>query len=216
MPWAPVEHVPLVGELEAMRFQLVVALCVAVVVGLWLDHLADVRRGVRRTVALAATGVAMLTWVPADQQRTTPAAVPAYFAAGAPGLSDADVVETYPRTTSVWEGGARPMLWQVASGFAYRTTGGYFIGSDPTNDVVVEATASLYERRASEMMRGEGRPGDAVAVAARAELRALGVTAVLVVPEGRNLTPVLNWTRRVTAVPGERIDDVWLFRLPPA
>ena len=27
---------------------------------------------------------------------------------------------------------------------------------------------------------------------------------------------VLDWTRRVSGVAGERVDDVWLFRLPPA
>ena len=50
LPWHPVEGVPLVGEIETMRFQVVVALCVAVVVGLWLDQLADLPR---RTLALA-------------------------------------------------------------------------------------------------------------------------------------------------------------------
>jgi hypothetical protein len=44
------------------------------------------------------------------------------------------------------------------------------------------------------------------------------VTAVVVVPEGSatdDVARVLDWTRRVTAAPGEQVDDVWLFRLPP-
>jgi len=105
------------------------------------------------------------------------------------------------------------MLWQVASGFAYRTTGGYFIGSDATNEVLVEAPASLYEQRASEIARGGQPPGDDVASAAREELRALGVSAVVVVPESADVTRVLDWTRRVTGLPGEQVRDVWLFRL---
>ena len=117
---------------------MVVALCVAVVVALWLDAVADLPPGGQRTLGLAATGVAMLTWLPANEQVATPTVVPAYFAAGAPGLSRADVVETYPRSTGVWVGGARPMLWQVASGFAYRTTGGYFIGSDAQNVLLLD------------------------------------------------------------------------------
>jgi hypothetical protein len=75
-------------------------------------------------VALAVTGAATLTWLPANAQVATLAIVPAFFTAGAPGLTRDDVVETYPRTVSDWEGGARPMLWQAVSGFAYRTTGG--------------------------------------------------------------------------------------------
>jgi len=213
LPWRPLESVPLVGEIETMRFQVVVALCVATIVALWLDRLADRPSGRPRTLALAATGVAMLTWLPADEQRPTPVVVPAYFSAYTPGLTRADVVETYPRSTGVWVGGARPMLWQVASGFAYRTTGGYFIGSDATNEVLVEAPASLYEQRASEIARGGQPPGDDVASAAREELRALGVSAVVVVPEGADVTRVLDWTRRVTGLPGEQVRDVWLFRL---
>ena len=68
MPWRPMESVPLVGEIETMRFQVVVALCVAVVVALWLDQLADRPPGRSRTLALVATGVAMLTWLPANEQ----------------------------------------------------------------------------------------------------------------------------------------------------
>jgi hypothetical protein len=54
-----------------------------------------------------------------------------------------------------------------------------------------------------------------VAAAARDELRALGVTAVVVVPEGAEVIAVLDWTSRVTGTPGEQVADVWLFRLSP-
>ena len=213
LPWGPMEGVPLVGEIETMRFQVVVALCVAVVVGLWLDHVAELPR---RTLALVLTGVAASTWLPADEQVATPAVIPAFFAAGAPGLTGTDVVETYPRTTGVWRGGARPMLWQVASGLAYRTTGGYFIGSDPQHDLLLEAPVTAYQQGAVDVAGGApGPPADAAA-AARDELRALGVTAVVVVPEGADVEEVLEWTRRVSGVAGERADDVWLFRLAPA
>jgi hypothetical protein len=212
LPWHPVEGVPLVGEIETMRFQVVVALCVAVVVGLWCDHVVEMPR---RALALVATGVAMLTWLPADEQVATPAVPPAFFAAGAPGLTGADVVETYPRTTGVWRGGARPMLWQVASGFAYRTTGGYFIGSDAEHDLLLEAPVTAYQQGAVDVAGGAAPPPVEAAAAARDELRALGVTAVVVVPEGADVSAVLDWTRRTSGVAGERVDDVWLFRLPP-
>ena len=213
LPWRLVEGLPLVGEIETMRFQVVVALCVAIVVALWLDALADLRAGGLRTLALVATGVAMLTWLPANEQVATPAVVPTFFAAGAPGLSGADVVETYPRSTGVWVGGARPMLWQVASGFAYRTTGGYFIGSDAQNDLLLESPVTAYQQGALDVADGGAPPSADAATAARDELRALGVTAVAVVPDGADVGPVLDWTRRVTGLPGQQVDDVWLFRL---
>jgi hypothetical protein len=215
MPWRPIEDVPLVGEIESMRLQMVVALCVAIVVALWLDHLANAPRGLRRTAALVVTVLALLTWLPADEQLATPAVVPAYFAAGALGLMGTDVVETYPRTTVEWRGGARPMLWQVMSGFAYRTTGGYFIGSEPTHDLLVEAPASAYEMAAVRVARGGSPPSDNAADAARQQLRDLGVTAIVVVPEGGDVAAVLNWTRRVSGAPGQQFDEAWLFRLSP-
>ena len=213
LPWRAIEGVPLVGEIETMRFQVVVALCVAVVVALLLDQLADRPPGRARSVALAATGLAMLTWLPADQQVATPTVVPAYFAAGAPGLTRADVVETYPRTTGVWVGGARPMLWQVASGFAYRAAGGYFIGSDAEHDLLLEAPVTAYQQGAVDVAGGAAPPSADAAGAARDELRVRGVSAVVVVPEGADVAAVLDWTRRVTRLPGEQVDDVWLFRL---
>jgi hypothetical protein len=218
LPWTPMEAVPLVGEVEAMRFQVVVALCVAVVVALWCDHLAAAPPGRPRTLALLATGVATLSWLPADRQLATPAVVPAFFTAGAPGLTTADVVETYPRTTGAWVGGARPMLWQAASGFAYRTTGGYFIGADATNDLLLEAPpAGPYHRFAGQVGSGGPEPKDYEATASREALRERGVTAVVVVPEdGTVVGAVLEFTRRVTGDAGERVDDVWLFRLSPS
>jgi hypothetical protein len=213
LPWRWFASIPLVGEIETMRFQVVVALCVAVVVALWLDVLADRAPGRPRTVALVATGVAMLTWLPAGRQLTTPTVIPPYFAAGAPGLTRADVVETYPRSTAVWVGGARPMLWQAASGFAYRTTGGYFIGSDAQHEVLVDAPATAYQQSAVDVAGGAPIPSADAADDARDELRALGVSAVVVVPEGADFGAVLAWTRRVTRLPGEQVDDVWLFRL---
>jgi hypothetical protein len=228
LPWRPLGGVPLVGEIETMRFQVVVALCVAVVVALWCDHLAGAAPRARRTAALAGTGLAVLTWLPADEQVATPAGVPAFFAAGAPGLTSADTVETYPRATGVWRGGARPMLWQAASGFAYRTTGGYFIGSDAQNELLVESPVTGYAQGADDVADGAAPSTDPVASAA--ELRALGVTAVVVVPEDaeggtaagtaggpeHDVDAVLDWTSEVLGTPGERVDDVWVFRLPPA
>jgi hypothetical protein len=215
LPWRLVEDVPLIGEIETMRFQVIVALCVAVVVALRLDHLVEAPRGGRRTVALVATGLAALSWLPADAQEATPAVVPAYFASGAPGLTGADVVETYPRTTGVWRGGARPMLWQAASGFAYRTTGGYFIGSDPDDDLLLESPVTAYQQGALDVAGGADPPSADAATTARGGLRALGVTAVVVVPEGKDVTSVLAWTGRVTGAAGQQVDDAWVFRLPP-
>ncbi len=73
----------------------------------------------------------------------------------------------------------------------------------------------MYQQGAVEVARGALPPSADVAAAARDELRALGVTAVVVVPEGAEVIAVLDWTSRVTGTPGEQVADVWLFRLSP-
>jgi hypothetical protein len=107
------------------------------------------------------------------------------------------------------------MLWQVASGLAYRTTGGYFIGSDPGHDLLLESPVTAYQQGALDVAGGAAPPSADAPAAARDGLRTLGVTAVVVVPEGADVTVVLDWTRRVTGTAGEQVDDAWVFRLPP-
>ena len=106
LPWRLVEGLPLVGEIETMRFQVVVALCVAIVVALWLDALADLPAGGLRTLALVATGVAMLTWLPANEQVATPRSSPRSSPPGHPACRG--------RTSS------RPTRAPPASGWAGR------------------------------------------------------------------------------------------------
>jgi hypothetical protein len=47
------------------------------------------------------------------------------------------------------------------------------------------------------------------------QLRAAGVTVVLVVDRPGVGAPLLEWTQRVTGSPGRRVDDVWMFRMTP-
>ncbi|OLT21946.1 hypothetical protein BJF78_33580 [Pseudonocardia sp. CNS-139] len=209
MPWALVDHVPLVAQAEPVRLQVFVALCVAVVLALWLDRL--LAHG--RTAAVGATLVALATWVPADGQVATPVTVPAFFPQAAQQLRPDDVVETVPRASGAWLGGADPLIWQVASGMAYRMSGGYFIGSDAQHSLLLEAPVGEFQRGVAAAA-GEGPPADPRA--AERELRADGVTVVLVVAQpSPDRRAALTWTRQVTGSPGRLVDDVWVFRLSP-
>ncbi|GEL16493.1 hypothetical protein [Pseudonocardia asaccharolytica] len=214
LPWRVFTGVPLLLEAEPVRLQIVVVLCVAVVVALWLDRLPSMApRGARVAVA-ALTAVALLSWLPADRQQTQSAATPAFFATAAQHLRADDVVETYPRLNSWWYGGAEPLRWQVASGMAYRTTGGYFIGSDAVHDVLIESPWNRYQIGAAWIADGKGTPDEGYAADAGAELRSIRATVVIVVPPPDAAAgPILDWTRRVTGSPGERVADAWLFRL---
>jgi len=212
LPWRLVQAVPLLEQAEAVRLQVFVALCVALLVALLLNHAAVAPRRWQRWAGAPAALLAAATWLPSDVQQAAPASAPAFFPAAAQHLRPGEVVETVPRISGAWVGGAEPLLWQVSSGMAYRTTGGYLIGSRPGEDVVLEGPVGAYQRAAADV--ASGLPVTARRTAeARADLARHGVTAVVVVDEA-GAAAVAEWTARVVDAPGERIADVWLFRLP--
>lgn len=210
LPWRLLEPVPLVGQAEAMRLQVFVALCVAVMVALLWQRW---RVGKARVGGVAAL-VAAATWLPADAHVVHPVVVPAFFTGPNVAQVDGRVVETVPRVNGQWRGGAEPLLWQALSGMAYRTTGGYFIGSDADNPVLFETLPGPYQFSATNLLRHE--PPTTTADEAADRLRARGVQTVLVVDRpGIEEADLLAWTSTVTGTPARRFDDVWLFDLPP-
>jgi len=219
LPWLGLARVPLLSDIEPVRIQVVTALCVAAVVAIWIDRMPLAPPGTR-VGALALTGFALLSWLPADAQEVRPAPVPEFFAAGAGGLGPDDVVEIYPRITAAWDDGAQGLRWQAASGPDFRIRGGYFIASDPEDDVVVQSRWNRYQIGAQWVADGKNDPSDGYAAEADAELRRLGITAVVMVPgravDGGDEDRVVEWTRRVTGDPGRFDGGAWLFRLPAA
>ncbi len=214
LPWRLMLDVPLLSVAEPVRLQVFVALCVALVVGLWIDRLGQVRDRGRWIAGAALTTVAVASWLPGEPARTAGATSPAFFAEAGDHLRRTDVVLTIPRPTGRWIGGALPILWQAESGMAYRTTGGSFLSSDPTHEILFETPVNLFEQAAADLLAGGPAPDDRQAERARAELQELGVTAVLVVPQGRgDHAAVEEFAARVTGGDGEPVGGVRLFRL---
>lgn len=219
LPWLAFAEVPLLSEIEPVRIQIVTTLCVAAVVAMWIDRmpLAPPAAGAG---ALVLTGFALLSWLPADEQEVRLAPVPEFFTDTAAVLGPADVVEIYPRITAAWDDGAQGLRWQAASGPGFHIRGGYFIASDPDDDVVLQSRWNRYQIGAQWVADGKNDPSDAYAAEAAGELRDLGITAVAMVPGqatgGGDEARVLEWTRRVTGDPGRYDGGVWLFRLPAA
>lgn len=215
MPWLVFAEVPLLSEVEPVRIQVVTAMCVAVVVALWVDRM-PIDTPATAVGAVALTALAVVSWLPADAQEVRPAPVPAFFAAGAAPLGPSDVVEIYPRITAAWDDGAQGLRWQAASGPAFRIRGGYFIASDPDDDLAIQSRWNRYQVGAQWVADGKDEPSDDYAAAAHRELRDLGITAVAFVPgyAGGDEARALAWTRRVTGDPGRFDGGVWLFRLP--
>jgi hypothetical protein len=213
LPWKAFTGLRLLGELEPVRLQVFTTLALATVVALFLDRV-PAFPPLPRVLALVVAAAAVVSWYPADAQRTQPAGSPAFVAGLATHLRPGDVAEIHPRPTSWWYGGADALRWQVASGMAFRMTGGYFIGADERSPLLIESPRNRYQYGANWAGLGLPPLDDAYAASAAADLRRSGVTVVLVVPEpGRDTSALLAWTRRVTGAEGEPLDGAWLFRV---
>ncbi len=219
LPWRVLVDVPLVGQAEAGRLAPFVALGVVAVWALALEHLTRPGGGrwrrVGRAVVVVLVLAAAVTWVPVDDQRTTDAAVPPFFSAGAPGLGPPAVdggppiVEVVPRPSQNWSVGGDPLRWQALAGYSFRQTGGYFIGGSPTVPV-------LYEGEIGAFQRGVAAGGRGDVAAARADLAGRHVSAIVVVPAATpDADATLRWARLVGGAQGRSADGVWIVPVCP-
>jgi hypothetical protein len=220
LPWRLLVDLPLVGQAEVSRLAPFVAFGVVTVWALALEHLTRPgARGSRRTgraVVVVLLLAAAVTWVPVDDQRTTAADAAAFFTAGAPRLGPTapdggpPTVEIVPRASRAWSGGGDPLRWQALAGFSFRQTGGYFIGGSAIDPVLHEGQVGAFQRGVAD-----GGLGDVAA--ARADLLARRVSAILVVPGAlKDPATSLRWARAVAGDLGRYEDGVWIIPLCPA
>lgn len=216
LPWALLLHVPGLQYVESVRFALFTAFCVAVLLALWLDAAAAAGRWQVRAAGLGLGVVALGTLLPADAQVAAPLQVPSFFRDGlvTAAVPQGAVIKTVPRPTAHGRNGAVPMAWQAISGMHYRTTGGYFIGSDSTHPVLLEGVPDAYDKVADAIARGGRPPGPraAATAAATAALRRSNVALLVVTPvDDARTGALLEWSRTVTSRPGRQIGGVWVF-----
>jgi hypothetical protein len=118
LPWAAIEHIPLLGDMLPGRMTLYVDLCVAVVVAIALRTMVWRPRTV---LAGAAVAVSILPALPLP---TDSVSNPSFFTSGAAQqLPAKGSVLVAPFTTDFTA--SAPMVWQAEAGMAYRMPGGY-------------------------------------------------------------------------------------------
>ena len=180
LPMRLVAALPLLGNLDADRFTLYASLFVAVLTAFLVAELRS--RSNHSWVAPVLLAAACLSVVPTLSFPYENATVPAFFADGATQIPTASTAVVLPLADSTH---VAPMLWQVAAGYRYAMTGGYAIrglpGGGATTAPPGGVVASL-AREAEMTMRTPDVSG-ATRTRALAEMRAQGVTSVVIGPD---------------------------------
>ena len=187
LPWAVIDHVPVINNMLPARLAVYADLMVALLVAVALRDLAGLPRRQRRAVILTAA-LAAITLVPKsfEPAKTT---VPAFFTgADVERIPEGSVALVLP-IASVHIPDA--MLWQAESDMRFRMPGGYVLGSN-----ILGRDGSELLDRVISLEIGAGVPPLDAGVRRRlfAEMRAHGIESVIVGPDRRRAAMVADLT----------------------
>ena len=204
LPWAAVDHVPLLADAIAARSMAYGDLAIALLVGFFAAELPRIARrsravGVTAMVLLAA---ALASWIPVTASTTT-LPQPAYFTGPAdPAIPAGAPVLVLPYTVN-FPRRNESMLWQAVAGMRFTMPAGYFLMSDPQGRTrfVPALTPLTYEFTLIQLGRKPGR-NEHTRTVLLADLRKRQLAAVIVGP-----SPFAD---------AERDYLTWLLGRPPA
>lgn len=186
-PFALIEALPVLENILPMRLVLYSTIALFAILGIGLDwSLARIRtpRGKGLLGLLVLAGVCVL---PGVQSSRTVYVPDFYDGTLAEVVPEGSVVKTFPRPLAWAEPHAdEAMVWQAVSGFRYRETGGYFIGSSPDSPVTYAAPEDALDRVLHDSGFSGGPlpdPSSREVTAALDELRRTGVDAIVLAPE---------------------------------
>jgi hypothetical protein len=121
-------HVPVLDNLVAARFALYVALCTALLFGIFIDALPQGWRGTR--VLLASTVLVAAAFAPPLPFPTRAAVTPAYFTTTPSPIPPASTLLVVPFAHDFYS--TQAMLWQAEAGLSFAMPEGYIINRQPT------------------------------------------------------------------------------------
>lgn len=186
-PFALVEAIPVLNNILPMRLVLHSTIALYAVLGCGLQWALDNVRTRSGKGLLALLLVSAVCVIPSVQTSRAVYVPDFYRESIAEVIPAGSVVKTLPRPLAWAEPHAdEAMVWQSVSGFRYRETGGYFIGSSPDSPVIYSAPEdALDELLHDSVFAGEPMPdagGDEVKSAVD-ELRAQGVDFIVLAPD---------------------------------
>ncbi|WP_350268812.1 hypothetical protein AAFP32_08755 [Brevibacterium sp. CBA3109] len=186
-PFALIEAVPVLNNILPMRLVLHSTIALFAVLGCGLEWAQDhirMRSAQALLGLLVVAGVCVVPGVQASREVYVPDFYTGSIAEVVPAGS---VVKTVPRPLAWAEPHAdEAMVWQSVSGFGYRETGGYFIGSSPDAAITYAAPEDALDELLHDSVFSGAPfpdPDSSEVETAVDELRHSGVDYVVLAPE---------------------------------
>jgi len=182
LPWALLEHLPLLQNVAPPRFMLFTYLMVALLLAVFVDWVVARPRTSLRWAGFGVIGLALIALFPAVPYPTDPVQVPAFFQAGGDvrRIPEGNVVLVAPFSRSFT---ADAMMWQSVAQMSFRMPEGYAYRPGPTRI----PPESALQTQLNAIYYGLDRPPITAELAQqmRSDLERMGVTTVVVGPEPR-------------------------------
>jgi hypothetical protein len=186
-PFALVELVPVLNNVLPMRLVLHSTIALFAILGVGLDWALYHARMLRARILIGLLVIAAVCVVPGPQKAHEVTVPEFYTDSIAEAVPAGSVVKTFPRPLAWAEPHAdEAMVWQAVSGFRYKASDGYFIGSSPESSVTYNAAEdSLDQILHASVFDGDPMPDphSAEVTEAIAELRRSGVDCIILAPD---------------------------------
>ncbi|WP_372494291.1 MULTISPECIES: DUF6541 family protein [Nocardia] len=213
LPWRWLDHVPLLGTVLETRFAMAAIPAIAAILALATERALAHRRGARTEwrplTWFAALALALVPLAPTALPVVPRDPTPAFFTDGTVRrfVRDGSVVIAPPPTRL----DARPLRWQIDSGFEFPLAGGYFVG--PTADR--KGRYGPEDRPTAALLTQAQETGRIPVVDDAARARALAdlrywQADVVVLPPATN-GAVLHATLDRLLFPGSYLDGMWVW-----
>jgi hypothetical protein len=186
-PFALIEAIPVLNNVLPMRLVLHSTIALFAILGIGLDRALSRLHQIRARLLTGLLVLAAVCVIPGPQTARDVTVPDFYTDTIAEVVPAGSVVKTFPRPLAWAEPHAdEAMVWQSVSGFRYRETGGYFIGSSPNSPVIYSAPEDeLDELLHGSVFEGEPmpEPESTEVASALAELRSSGVDFIILAPD---------------------------------
>jgi len=214
-PWGVLDKLPLFDSVVPVRLGLVLIPIVGLLLVFAVDELMRQPSPMLRLVGFLALGVALAPVVPRQLPVHQRASVPSFIASGDwrrylpddRSLLDAD---------TTWNGNIEAMMWDNVAGHRYRAVGGYFLGPDESG----KGSYGPVGRPTASLLAGVGYDGGTPAIGDEQRAQAqedvrFWQAGLVVLYDGAPHRDELHTTLDQLLGTGERVDDVWLWRVNP-